>query len=296
MLPKRIPSLLRPRLSASPSSQRAFSSSSRLTMRVIPVPVRDDNYAYVVVDTPSGDGVFVDPYTLSKVQDAANGNVENVVGCITTHHHHDHSGGNDDFAKAYAKAPIWAGSQTPTMNTLVKDGSDFKIGQSIAVKCHATPCHTQDSIAFFLEDTRSNLPANEIKRAVFTGDTLFVSGCGRFFEGTPAEMHTALNKVLASLPDDTVVFCGHEYTKSNVAFSAGVLPERPAILQLLDEVRKTSVTTGKYTIGDEKKHNVFMLVGDAEVQQRVGTQGKGEIETMSVLRELKNSGKMMAKV
>lgn len=138
--------------------------------------------------------------------------------------------------------------------------------------------------------------SSRLSTSIVLSDTLFISGCGRFFEGTPAEMHTALNKTLASLPDDTVVFCGHEYTKSNVAFSAGVLPERPAIKKLLDEVRNTSVTTGKYTLADEKKHNVFMLVGDDEVQQRVGTQGKGEVETMSVLRELKNSGKMMAKV
>lgn len=130
-------------------------------------------------------------------------------------------------------------------------------------------------------------------------DTLFISGCGRFFEGTPEEMHTSLNKTLASLPGDTVVMCGHEYTRSNVAFSAGVLPDRPAIQSLADDLRNkrnNGVTTGVYTIADEKKHNVFMLVGDPEVQKRVGTEGKGEIETMKVLRELKNAGKMMAQL
>lgn len=112
-------------------------------------------------------------------------------------------------------------------------------------------------------------------------------------------MHTALNKTLASLPDDTLVMVGHEYTKSNVAFSSGILPDRPAITSLVKDIqggRNKGVTTGVYTIGDEKKHNVFMLVGDEEVQSKVGTKGKGEVETMSVLRELKNAGKMMAKV
>jgi hydroxyacylglutathione hydrolase len=85
-------------------------------------------------------------------------------------------------------------TKTPT------DGSTFSIGESIKVKALHTPCHTQDSISYFFED------GNE--RAVFTGDTLFIGGCGRFFEGTPEEMHKALNKTLASLPDDTKVYVG----------------------------------------------------------------------------------------
>lgn len=130
-------------------------------------------------------------------------------------------------------------------------------------------------------------------------DTLFISGCGRFFEGTAEEMHTALNKTLSALPEDTVVFQGHEYTASNVAFSSGVLPERPAIRSLVEDIRKkrnNGVTAGVYTLADEKKHNIFMLVGDAEVQEKVGTKGQGEVATMQRLRELKNNGQMMAKV
>lgn len=79
------------------------------------------------------------------------------------------SGGNADFQKAYPDAKIWAGSDTPVMNELVKDGTSFDVGESITVKCHATPCHTQDSIAFYLEDKRSSVPDGEYKKAVFTG-------------------------------------------------------------------------------------------------------------------------------
>lgn len=260
--------------------------------------MRDDNYAYVIVSTPDNVGVFVDPYDLSAVQAASSSaGVSHVQGCITTHHHHDHSGGNSDFKKAYPDAPIWAGSDTPVMTTLVKQGSKFDIGQNVSVQCFETPCHTQDSIAFFVEDKRDQVGQGEVKRGVFTGDTLFVSGCGRFFEGDAAQMHTALNKTLASLPDDTKVFVGHEYTKSNVAFSSGVLPDRQAIKDLVKDIQEEKnggVTTGQYTIGDEKKHNIFMLVADPEVQNKLGT--KGEVETMHALRELKNAGKMMAKV
>ena len=112
-------------------------------------------------------------------------------------------------------------------------------------------------------------------------------------------MHKALNKTLASLPGDTVVFCGHEYTKSNVAFSQGVLPNRPAIKSLVDFVKSgknNGVTTGVFTIDDEKKHNVFMLVEDEEVQEAMGLKGKSAVDVMGALREAKNSGKMMSKV
>ena len=112
-------------------------------------------------------------------------------------------------------------------------------------------------------------------------------------------MHTALNKTLASLPGDTVVFCGHEYTKSNVAFSKGVLPNNPAVQSLVDFVqqkRNNGVTTGVFTIDDEKKHNVFMMVEDPEVQQAMGLKGKSPVDVMAALREAKNSGKLMSKV
>lgn len=112
-------------------------------------------------------------------------------------------------------------------------------------------------------------------------------------------MHTALNKTLASLPGDTVVFCGHEYTKSNVAFSKAVLPNRPAIQSLVEFIQQkknNGVTTGVFTIDDEKKHNVFMMVEDPEVQQAMGLKGKTAVDVMAALREAKNSGKMMSKV
>jgi len=86
------------------------------------------------------------------------------------------------------------------------------------IRCLATPCHTQDSICFYLEDSKTN------QRGVFTGDTLFLGGCGRFFEGTPAEMHTALTK-LGGLPEDTLVWNGHEYTKGSAKFGLKIEPE-----------------------------------------------------------------------
>lgn len=123
------------------------------------------------------------------------------------------------------------------------NGEGWTIG-SIAVKGLYTPCHTQDSICWFMEDGGS-------ERAVFTGDTLFHAGCGKFFEGTAEEMNTALNKTLAALPDDTKVFPGHEYTKSNVKFAVSVL-QNEAIKKLQAFAEANRETQGKFTIGDEK--------------------------------------------
>lgn len=279
-------------------------------MQIKPISLRDDNYGYLIIDNQFPEkGVLVDPYTLSTCQKAASdAGVKDIVANITTHHHHDHAGGNADFAKAYPKAPIYGGSkEVLNLTHKVGKGDSFALfeGSSITVKTYPTPCHTQDSTAFYLEDTAAGKmdavrSERNYHRVVFTGDTLFVSGCGRFFEGTPEQMHTALNTTLASLPGDTLVCCGHEYTRGNVAFSLGVLPNRPAIQQLADFVRKGEnggVTTAYFSIDDEKKHNVFMLVNDPEVRQALGmSDGAGPVEVMGKLRELKNGGKMMAKV
>lgn len=143
------------------------------------------------------------------------------------------------------------------------DGETFVIGDGITVKPLHTPCHTQDSICYFMES------ATGVQRAVFTGDTLFIAGCGRFFEGDAAQMHKALNSTLAALPDDTKVYPGHEYTKSNVRFGRSVDDSIPAqkLAKFCDENEQTQ---GKFTIGDEKSHNVFMRVDVSNRRARLG--------------------------
>lgn len=144
--------------------------------------------------------------------------------------------------------PIIAGKDAEGVTQTPANGSGFKIG-NIAVKGLYTPCHTQDSICWFMEDGAD--------KVVFTGDTLFHAGCGKFFEGSAEEMNTALNKKLAALPDDTKVFPGHEYTKSNVKFAVSVL-KNDAIKKLEAYADQHQETQGKFTIGDEKEHNPFM--------------------------------------
>ncbi|KAM0787801.1 hypothetical protein ACM66B_003855 [Microbotryomycetes sp. NB124-2] len=265
-------------------SLRSISSTSAAAMRVIPVPCRSDNYMYIIQDETTSTAAVVDPYDPAKLQKAADDN-EIKIGeiVLTTHHHADHSGGNEEFVNKHNSKVIYAGSdKSPKANKLLKDQDKFEIGNLKVTALH-TPCHTQDHICYFVEDEAKN------ERAVFTGDTLFVSGCGRFFEGTPEEMNAALNDKLAKLPDDTVTYVGHEYTASNVAFSKSIDPENEAIRQLVDYCKNNEVTTGKFTIKDEKAFNVFMRLQSQAVRDKAKTDDP--IKAMAFLREAKNNFK-----
>ncbi|KAK4046211.1 Cytoplasmic glyoxalase II [Microbotryomycetes sp. JL201] len=261
---------------------RSLSTSSVAAMRVIPVPCRSDNYMYILQDEATSTNAVVDPYDPAKLQKAADDN-EIKIGeiVLTTHHHHDHSGGNEEFVSKHGTQTVYAGSdKSPKANKILKHQDKFQIGNLKVTALH-TPCHTQDHICYYVEDEAKN------ERAVFTGDTLFVSGCGRFFEGTPEEMNAALNDKLAKLPEDTVTYVGHEYTASNVAFSKSIDPENESIRHLVDFCKNNEVTTGKFTIGDEKKFNVFMRLESQAVRDKAQTEDP--IKAMAFLREAKNN-------
>ncbi|KAF2126440.1 Metallo-hydrolase/oxidoreductase [Dothidotthia symphoricarpi CBS 119687] len=239
-----------------------------------------NNYAYLVSDDKTKEAVIIDPANPPEVlpvleaKARGDGNLK-LTKIINTHHHHDHAGGNSKILKSF-NVPIIGGRDCDHVTETPSHNSTFNIG-SIKVTALHTPCHTQDHICFFAEDGND--------RAVFTGDTLFIGGCGRFFEGTPKEMHKALNETLAALPDDTKVYPGHEYTKGNVKFAKTIVND--AAVKSLDEYSQANQETqGKFTIGDEKKHNVFMRVNDPEIQKIVGQTEP--IEVMRVLRERKD--------
>ncbi|KAM5380536.1 hypothetical protein ACJA88_004865 [Fusarium oxysporum] len=230
-----------------------------------------NNYAYLVVDDKSKDAVIVDPANPPEVapilKDAIQAGKINLTAIVNTH-------------QRQQEADIIGGKDCEGVTKTPGHGETFKLGD-ITFKGVHTPCHTQDSICFFVEDGKD--------KAVFTGDTLFIGGCGRFFEGNAEEMHEALNKRLAALPDDTVVYPGHEYTKANVKFAASV-SQRDAVQKLHSFAENNKVTTGKFTIGDEKEHNVFMRVEDPEIQKQTGETEP--VAVMAKLREMKNNFKI----
>lgn len=243
----------------------------------------DDNYMYLIIDRDTGKAGIVDPVEPKKVLKAVEDEKVDLIMILTTHHHWDHAGGNGELLTLKKGLQVLGGDAIiDGLTDKVSHGDEFKIG-NLNVKCLLTPCHTRGHICYFVENISSG------KRAVFTGDTLFSAGCGKFFEGTADQMYEALNKILYSLPDDTEVYCGHEYTANNLLFAAHVEPENEVIRDKLiwaKNKKSAGEPTIPSTIGEEKLFNPFMRVHENDVKKH--TQLDDPIAVMDALRNEKN--------
>lgn len=255
-------------------------------MHISAIPMRwgsGDNYCYLLSDQSSKDSWIIDPAEPKDINNylKTHNPSFNLKAIVNTHHHYDHSDGNAYFVEKYKDVPVIAGKDSPLVTHTPDHNSVIQLSLNISITALHTPCHTQDSICYFAHDKSTD------EKAVFTGDTLFTSGCGRFFEGTPSQMNSLLNQVLAKLPKDTKVYPGHEYTKSNVKFSSRIL-DNVAMKNLSKFVDENEQTTGKFTIGDELEFNPFMRLDDPVVQRATGETDGDKV--MGKLREMKNRG------
>lgn len=256
-------------------------------MPIVTVAQLSDNYAYLVIDDGGKDCAVVDCAEPDKVIAAAKSHGAKIVAVLTTHWHGDHCGGNNEIASKVAGLKVYGasaeGGRIPALTNPVADGDRIRIG-ALEGRVIGIPAHTNGHVAYYFPTLG----------AVFTGDTMFVGGCGRVFEGKAAMMVASLKK-LAALPDSTQVYCGHEYTEKNLRFALTLEPGNRALAkkhQWSLETRAKKKITVPSTIGDEKQTNPFLRADSLELRanlkQRDPSVKDDPIAIFAKLRELKD--------
>lgn len=243
------------------------------------VPCLSDNYAYVVGDPATREAVVVDPSEAAPVEAALARLGFRLAAILNTHHHHDHVGGNEALLTSRPGTPVYGHrSETeriPGLDHPLDDGETFTAAGLSFTAWHV-PGHTLGALAFVTGES------------LFTGDTLFLSGCGRLFEGTPAMMHRSLSVTLGALPPSLSIYCGHEYTVKNLRFGQSVLPGDPAItaaLSAAEALRAEDRPTVPRTLGDERGTSVFLRCHEPSVAEAVGlSAGVDPVEVFAALR------------
>ena len=243
----------------------------------------NDNYSYLIKDDQTDTVAIIDPSEFGPCDKKINKKYKKLDFILNTHHHFDHVGGNVELKKKYGSKILGFEKdqkRIPAIDILLKDDQEFKIG-SLDFKTIFIPGHTSGHIAFYLEK----------EKVIFTGDTLFSLGCGRVFEGTYEEMFNSLNKI-KSLPEDTKIYCGHEYTKNNFEFCFKFNPNNDHLKNKQKEIYskiKEGKPTIPSTIKEEIKTNIFLRYDDLDVKDTLNLKNASDLEIFTKLRDLKDN-------
>ncbi len=225
-------------------------------------PCLSDNYGLLIHDRASGETAAIDAPETAKIEAACEQRGWTLTQIWNTHHHPDHTGGNLALKTRHGLTiigPDQIKGRIPGLDKGVSGGDKFSFGAH-EVQVIATPGHTLDHIIYYVPD------ANDGKGAAFVGDTIFVLGCGRLFEGSPEQMHASL-QAIAALPDETKLYCAHEYTLSNAKFAVTVEPENKALLDYIKVakiLREKGGPTVPTSVAAEKAANPFVRAASAE--------------------------------
>ena len=241
-----------------------------------------DNFGVLVHDPLSGATAAIDAPEAAPVEAALQGNGWKLTDILVTHHHRDHTGGIAALKQQYGcrvVAPRGEAEKIPGVDETVGEGDRVKVG-NLTAQVLETPGHTLGHIAYWFE----------ADKLAFVGDTLFSIGCGRVIEGNAETMWRSLSK-LRDLPDDTRIFCGHEYTQANIRFALTVEPDNKALRARASTVDKL-VAEKKFTLpstmAEEREANVFLRADMPEVAAAVGMGGKPPAEVFAEIRTRKN--------
>lgn len=253
-----------------------------MPMNLLPLPAFSDNYIWTL-----GDGercLVVDPGEAAPVLAAVAGGLAPPAGILLTHHHPDHVGGVQSLLERWPQLPVFAprDERIPFASVRVGDGDSITL-RGWAFEAIAVPGHTSSHVAF----VSANVDGGEI---LFCGDTLFSLGCGRMFEGHPAQMLASLDR-LAVLPGATAMCCGHEYTLANAAFARVVDPDNAALRRRTEEataMRQAGRPTLPTTLAAERAANPFLRVDTPAVRAAIAARlGRDPVDRIEVFAELR---------
>ena len=238
-------------------------------MRVEIIPCLQDNYSYLIIDESNKTASVIDPSEAKPIINFIEKENINLKYILNTHHHFDHIGGNKDLKKKYNSVVIGYkddASRIPGIDILLKNNQIWK-ADNFEAKIMHIPGHTTGHISFhFFKE-----------KLIFTGDTLFSLGCGKIFEGTYQDMFDSLNQI-KKLPQDTKIYCGHEYTLQNSKFCIKHDPENLNLKNKIVEIKKkleNNIPTIPSTLKDENECNIFLRAKD--------------VKSFSKLRDLKDN-------
>jgi hydroxyacylglutathione hydrolase len=247
------------------------------------VPAFNDNYIWLIIHASTRQCLIVDPGEADSVLAALQQHQLEPTAILLTHHHFDHVGGVEKLLTYYPMRVFGPAAENISTVTEPLSGGEVlsELGEKLSVI--AIPGHTRAHIAYYF------------KGSVFCGDTLFTAGCGRIFEGTAPQMFASLMR-LANLPDNTYIYCGHEYTTANLQFAITVEPDNPAILARIEsskQLRRQNLPTVPAPLNLEKQTNPFLRATEPAVIEAAsayaGTALQDPIDVFRTLRMWKDS-------
>ncbi|UNF52021.1 hydroxyacylglutathione hydrolase [Bartonella krasnovii] len=244
---------------------------------------REDNFGILIHDEKSGYTAAIDAPESKAIHNALKRRNWTLQTVFITHHHHDHVEALAELKQVYKTIVIGPEAEKEKIchldKTLQPDESFFFGNQTILAL--STPGHTLGALSYYFPE----------KKLLFAGDTLFSLGCGRLFEGTPAQMLDSLKK-LRQLPDETLLYCGHEYTKNNALFALMLDPHNQKLQQRAEEVfllRKKNAMTLPVTLGQEKATNPFLRWDNHIIRKNLAMEDATDEEVFAEIRKKKDN-------